>query len=58
MAVPLRRNRDDLLQWVGGVATTLLLGGAMLAVALAATLSPTVRRPPKLDARPAACLDE
>jgi predicted MFS family arabinose efflux permease len=39
-----------LLQWVGGVATTLMLGGAMLAVALAATLSPTVRRPPKLDA--------
>jgi hypothetical protein len=40
------------------VATTLMLGGAMLAVALAATLSPTVRRPPKLDGRPAAGLDK
>jgi len=47
-----------LLQWVGGVATTLMLGGAMLAIAVAASLSPAVRHAPKLDGRPAAGLDE
>ena len=39
-----------LLQWLGGVATTLALAGAMLAVAAAASLSTAIRHAPALEA--------
>jgi len=37
-----------LLQWLGGVATTLVLAVAMLAIAVAASVSPAVRHAPRL----------
>ena len=37
-----------MLQWLGGVQTTLVLAAAMLAVALAAALSPAMRHAPLL----------
>jgi MFS family permease len=39
-----------LLQWLGGVATTLVLAVAMLAIAVAASVSPAVRHAPRLTA--------
>jgi len=40
-----------LLQWLGGAPATLALAGVMLAIAVAASVSPAVRRA-RLDARP------
>ena len=39
-----------LLQWLGGVTTTLALAAAMLAIAVAASVSPAVRHAPRLTA--------
>ena len=37
-----------LLQWLGGVTTTLALAAVMLAIAVAASASPAVRHAPRL----------
>jgi predicted MFS family arabinose efflux permease len=37
-----------LLQWLGGVTTTLALAAALLAIAVAASASPAVRHAPRL----------